>query len=76
MEHLKSWRMERGLSLEEAGKLIGVSGVQWHRYEVGKRRVSTDKLAIISSVTGIPTQEIRPDLADILARPAPRERVS
>jgi len=67
MENLRTWRNGQSLSLDEAGRLVGVSGVQWHRYEAGTRRVSPDKVPTIAAVTGIPPQELRPDLADIFA---------
>lgn len=65
MENVRAWRAKQALSLEEAGALVGVSGVQWHRYETGARRISLDKLPAIARLTGIAPQELRPDLADI-----------
>jgi len=70
MEKLRSWRKAKGISIDDAGKLVGISGVQWHRYEAGTRRVSPEKVADVSRVTGIPPHELRPDLADIFG-PAP-----
>lgn len=67
MEKIREWRASKSLSLEEAGALVGVSGVQWHRYETGTRRVSSEKVPSLSRVTGIPPEELRPDLADIFA---------
>jgi transcriptional regulator with XRE-family HTH domain len=72
MEKLKTWRSGLGLSLDEAGQLIGVSGVQWHRYETGARRISSDKVPSIAKATGIPAEELRPDLAALFA-PAPKK---
>lgn len=68
MEKIRAWRRERKISIEEAGKLVGVSGVQWSRYETGKRRVSTGHLQAVSEVTGIAPQELRPDLAGLLGQ--------
>lgn len=65
MEKIRQWRTAREISIEEAGKLVGVSGVQWHRYETGARRISDRRVAAMSRVTGIPPHELRPDLADI-----------
>jgi transcriptional regulator with XRE-family HTH domain len=62
MEKIKTWRVGRDLSIEEAGSLVGVSGVQWHRYESGKRRVPAEKVQTISKLTGIPPHELRPDV--------------
>ena len=67
MDQLRDWRKAKGITIEEAGSLVGVSGVQWHRYEAGSRRVSVDKVADVARVTGIPPHELRPDLADIFA---------
>lgn len=62
MEKIKHWRRANALSLEAAGSLIGVSGVQWHRYEAGTRRVPGEKVLAVSEVTGIPPHELRPDI--------------
>ena len=58
------------MTVEEAGNKVGISGVQWHRYEAGSRRISVDRLASISALTGIPPRALRPDLPDIFG-PAP-----
>lgn len=71
MEKLKTWRLGRGLNLDEAGQLVGVSGVQWHRYETGARRISSEKTPTISRVTGIPPEQLRPDLAAVFAPSTP-----
>lgn len=76
MEKLKTWRSGRGLSLDEAGQLIGVSGVQWHRYETGARRISSEKVPTISEVTGIPPEVLRPDLAALFAPATSHEKVA
>jgi transcriptional regulator with XRE-family HTH domain len=65
MEQLRDWRKTQGLTIDEAGSRVGVSGVQWHRYEKGTRLVSFEKLPAVSRVTGISPHELRPDLADI-----------
>lgn len=65
MDQLRDWRKAKGISIDEAGRLVGVSGVQWHRYEAGTRKVSDARLPDVSRVTGIPPHELRPDLADI-----------
>lgn len=62
MEKLREWRRTNGKSLEEAGNLIGVTGVQWHRYESGARRVPGDKAIMVESVTGVSRHELRPDI--------------
>lgn len=67
MDQLRDWRKSQGISVDEAGHLVGVSGVQWHRYENGTRRVAPDKVTVVSKATGIPPEELRPDLASIFA---------
>ena len=67
MEQLRDWRKARGITVEEAGKLVGVSGVQWHRYETGARRISSEKVPAVACATGIPAEELRPDLAALFA---------
>jgi transcriptional regulator with XRE-family HTH domain len=62
MEKIRTWRTARDLSIDEAGSMVGVSGVQWHRYESGKRRVPAEKVQLISKITGIPPHELRPDV--------------
>lgn len=74
MEKIRQWRSDRAISIEEAGKLVGVSGVQWHRYETGARRISDRRIALVSRVTGIPPHELRPDLADIFGPSKEEER--
>lgn len=70
MEQLRDWRKAHGISIDEAGRMVGVSGVQWHRYENGTRRISDSKVGDIARVTGIPAHHLRPDLAAIFL-PAP-----
>lgn len=62
MDKIKQWRRDHSLSLEEAGALIGVSGVQWHRYEAGTRRLPAEKVIAVAEATGIPPHELRPDV--------------
>ncbi|WP_323012925.1 helix-turn-helix transcriptional regulator [Devosia sp.] len=71
MEKLKSWRIAEGLSLEGAGALLGISGVQWHRYEVGSRAIPHDRVLRMERITGISRHELRPDLSRIFVEGAP-----
>lgn len=68
MEKIRIWRRERKISIEAAGELVGVSGVQWSRYETGKRRIPAENLQAVSEVTGIPPHELRPDLAGVFGQ--------
>lgn len=62
MDKIRTWRLGRELNLDEAGSLVGVSGVQWHRYETGSRRIPAEKVMLMSKVTGIAPDELRPDV--------------
>lgn len=66
MEQLRTWRNERGIKSEDAGKMVGVTGVQWTRYETGERSVSLFRLPLVSKVTGIPARDLRPDLFEAM----------
>lgn len=68
MEQIRKWRRANEISLDQAGALIGVSGVQWHRYEAGTRRIPAEKVAAVSEATGISPSDLRPDIFG----PAPR----
>jgi transcriptional regulator with XRE-family HTH domain len=71
MDKLRDWRKAQGFSIEEAGRMVGISGVQWHRYEAGTRSVAPERVPDIARVTGIPAEELRPDLAAIFSTPQP-----
>lgn len=75
MDQLRAWRKAHGFSIEEAGRMVGISGVQWHRYEAGTRSVSADKVPEVAKLTGISPEQLRPDLASIFA-PSTKERVT
>ena len=62
METIKHWRTAKGYNLDEAGALIGISGVQWHRYETGARKVSALKVMQMEALTGISCRDLRPDM--------------
>lgn len=62
METIKHWRIAKGYRLDEAGALIGISGVQWHRYETGARKVSALKVMQMEALTGISCRDLRPDM--------------
>jgi len=64
MKKLKEWRTDpnRNLSLEAAGKKVGISAVHWRRLEIDEQAPSPKLARLIESVTGIPKHELRPDL--------------
>lgn len=69
MEKLTIWRKSLETStLEAAGRLLGVSAVHMMRLEKGERRVPAERAREWSALTGIPVEDLRPD---IFAAPAP-----
>ena len=64
MLKIKQWRTaeERTLTLEAAGKLVGISAVHWRRLEIGEQSPAPELARRIEAVTGIPKHELRPDL--------------
>lgn len=62
IEPLREWRKSEKLSTKAAGELVGVSGVQWHRYESGERMIPLDRLLPIANVTGLPIDVLAPKL--------------
>ena len=57
---LEKWRGER--SCEEVAKGVPVSHVTWWRWERGDSKVRVDLLPRMVEYTGIPRQQLRPDL--------------
>jgi DNA-binding transcriptional regulator YdaS (Cro superfamily) len=71
MIELRQWResLPDGLNtLEAAGGLLGVTGVQMYRYERGLRRIPPEKVKAISKITKIRPEVLRPD---IFGKPQP-----
>ena len=64
MDALRNWRLSLpdNQTLEAAGKLLGISAVQMHRYETGERRVPPTRVVEIETITGIPRTVLRPDV--------------
>lgn len=50
---IRALRREAGLSLRELGAAVGVSLVQFQRYETGVSPLSTSRLLVISDVLGV-----------------------
>ncbi len=64
MEKLKTWRetQHQPLTLEEAAKLVGVTKATWQRWEAGTRKIGICNISLVSQCTGIPRDELRPEL--------------
>lgn len=59
---LTNYRADRGMTLEQLGELFGVNKTTVMRWEAG--RVPADRVRDVSRVTGIPLEQLRPDLYD------------
>jgi DNA-binding transcriptional regulator YdaS (Cro superfamily) len=73
MDELRKWRLSRlpeYQSLEAAGRLLGVSAVQMHRYETDQRKVPAHRVLEFEAITGIPRTVLR---KDVFAAPIPRK---
>ena len=63
MPPLKAWRYRNRMTQQEAAAALSVTAGFLSRVESGNYRFSPEKLPIVSRVTGIPLDELRPDLA-------------
>jgi DNA-binding transcriptional regulator YdaS (Cro superfamily) len=65
MDELRKWRLrlpENQQTLAAAGRLLGISEVQMHRYEAGQRRIPPTRVVEWEKITGIPRHVLRPDV--------------
>jgi transcriptional regulator with XRE-family HTH domain len=62
MDALRTWREAANLSVPEAASKIGVERATWWRWENGIRPIGVPSLPVIESLTGIPREELRPDI--------------
>ncbi len=60
-QRIKEAREKAGLTQEELGKKIGVTGVAIMRYEKDKRQPRLAQLQAIASALGVPVQELISD---------------
>ena len=51
--HIRSLRRAAGMTLRDLGKAVGVSCVQFQRYETGASRVAASRLFAIGDVLGV-----------------------
>jgi transcriptional regulator with XRE-family HTH domain len=52
-QRIRSLRRAAGMTLSELGEAVGVSGVQFQRYETGASRVAASRLLAICEVLGV-----------------------
>lgn len=67
---LKSYRLQQKppMSQEQLAELLGVSKASVSRWETGEREPDVTLVPIISQVTGIVAEKLRPDLANLFRR--------
>jgi len=73
---LKAYRADRGLTQDALAKELGVSSITVSRWETGARKIDDALLHEIADKTGIPKRQLRPDLVELLADPAPSQEAS
>jgi transcriptional regulator with XRE-family HTH domain len=59
---LRAYREKHGLSADECGAKVGMSGITWRSYENGHREVDADMALKIERAMGIKPMMVRPDL--------------
>ncbi len=67
---LKTYRLRQNppLSQDQLAELLGVSKASVSRWETGERKPEETLIPVISEVTGIAPEKIRPDLANLFRR--------
>jgi transcriptional regulator with XRE-family HTH domain len=63
---LKTYRAKNSLTRAALARLLKVSKTTVARWEEGIRKIDENKIPIVSSITGIPAKELRPDLVNRL----------
>lgn len=77
MDELRKWRQslpENQQTLAAAGRLLGVSEVQMHRYETGQRKIPATRVVEWEAITGIPCHVLRPDVFPAVSTATRRSR--
>lgn len=59
---LKRWRYNRKLNQSEAAALCGVGVPTWSRWESGHKSITSRRVLLVESVTGISRHDLRPDV--------------
>lgn len=59
---LRVYRLAAGATLEALAEKIGVHKTTLMRWESGEVPVPPDRFVVIESVTGVPRQQLRPDI--------------
>ena len=67
MHPLRDYRQSQKMTQQALGEKLGVTGQTIWRWETGSRKVAVKLLPKISTITGIPQRDLRPDLAELMA---------
>ena len=59
---ITAYRSAEGLSLSQFAERVGVSRSYACQWETGARRVPAERAVYIERITGIPREQLRPDL--------------
>lgn len=59
---LSAWRLSAGLTLKQAGELLGLTKSHLCGIESGQRKLGPKKANEVSFITGVPAAELRPDV--------------
>jgi transcriptional regulator with XRE-family HTH domain len=57
-------RLAKGISQEEAAKLLEVTRVTWNHTEKGTQKITIDRLISISKILEVPLQKLVPGLSE------------
>lgn len=67
---LKTYRRAAKKTQQEAADGVGVDRVTWARWESGANKIDRKLVPAVSELTGIPTRDLRPDLAQLISEAA------
>ena len=65
---LRDWRQRLspkigdGGSMVAAGRILGISKVEYWRWETGRRRIPPEKVPYVEAITRVPREVLRPDV--------------
>jgi transcriptional regulator with XRE-family HTH domain len=68
-QKIRRYRCDAGLTQKEVATRIGVTGVQFHRYEIGATRVAASRLIAIASALNIRAETLLASASAVEARP-------
>lgn len=72
---IKEFRLVNGMSRNQLGKLIGVTGQQLQKYEKGQNRISLDMLFVIATALNMDFLEFCKDINNPIKPTTPKGRL-